>query len=81
MGLETLTQIGELLRNVFGNVRGVGAAMVLTGLGILIALGIGLGIYYFIKLIKILPNMSVKDFIKFLALSATLLIVIGIFIP
>lgn len=81
MGLETISRIGDLLREVFGNVRGVGTAMVLTGLGILLVLGIGLGVYYLIKLVKILPNMTVRDLVKFLAVSAAALIVIGIFLP
>ncbi|MEM0355846.1 MAG: hypothetical protein QXT88_01455 [Desulfurococcaceae archaeon] len=81
MGLDTLREVVNALNMVFGGIRGVGAAFVIVGLSILLIIGVGLGIYVLAKAIKLIPKMSVWGFLKFLTITAVVLIVIGIFLP
>ncbi len=81
MGVEALVKAGEALARVFGGASGIGSAMVLTGLAILLVVGIGFGLYTLIKLVKYLPRMTPWQFIKFVVFTAIALIVIGVVLP
>lgn len=81
MGLDTLREVGETLSVALNGIKGVGTVFVLIGLGILLVMGAGLGIYFLAKAIKLLPKMTVWGFLKFLAITAVALIVIGVFLP
>lgn len=81
MGLDTLREVGETLSTVFSGVRGLGTVFVVLGLGILLTIGVGLGLYFLARAIKLLPKMTVWGFLKFLTITAVALIVIGVFLP
>ncbi len=81
MGLEALVKAGEALASVFSGVSGIGSALVLTGIAILLVIGIGFGLYTLIKLVKYLPKMTPWQFLKFIVFTAIALIVIGVIIP
>lgn len=81
MGLEVFSKIIEGFVNVFNGIQGIGSIFVITGLTILIIIGVGMGLHYFIKLIKQLPNLTVREFIKYTVLFATILIIVGIILP
>lgn len=81
MGLDTLREVGNALNIAFSGVRGLGTVFVILGIGILLTIGIGLGIYFLAKAIKLLPKMTVWGFLKFLTITAVVLIVIGVFLP
>lgn len=81
MGLEILTRIGENIASIFSSTRGVGEVFVITGIVILLIIGISMGIYYFIRLLKQLPNLTIRDFIKYTVIFATALIIVGIILP
>lgn len=81
MGLETLFRIGEGITSLFNGIQGIGGVLVITGIAILLIIGVSMGLYYFAKFIKELPNLTVKDFIKYTVIFATALIIVGILLP
>jgi hypothetical protein len=81
MGVEALVKAGEALANVFGGLSGIGSVLVVTGLTILLMIGVGFGLYTLIKLIKYLPRMTPWQFLKFVIFTAIALIIIGVVIP
>ncbi|MET1159968.1 MAG: hypothetical protein ABWW65_03315 [Thermoprotei archaeon] len=81
MGLETLQEIGSAIANALGGLKGIGAALVVAGLAILLIIGASIGIYLFIRLIKQIPNMTIWEFVKFTVIFAVALVVIGIVLP
>lgn len=81
MGLETIFRIGEGIGNLFSGVQGIGSVFVITGIAILLIIGISMGLYYFAKFIKQLPNLTVRELIKYTVLFATALIIVGILLP
>lgn len=81
MGLETLYEIGRLFSEAFSSINGLGSILVLTGITILLIIGVSLGLHMLVKLLKQIPNMTIWEFIKFTVLFATALIIVGIIIP
>ena len=81
MGLETLIQVGQAIANAFSNINGIGAALVIAGLAILLIIGLSFGIMLLIRVIKQLPNMTVWEFLKVVVVGAIAMIIIGIIIP
>lgn len=81
MGLETLIQVGQAIANAFSSINGVGAALVIAGLAILLIIGLSLGIMLLIRVIKQLPNMTVWEFLKVAVVGAIAMIIIGIILP
>lgn len=81
MGLEALVQAGQALTSIFSGISGIGAILVIVGLGILLAVGIGFVAYVLIRFLKTLPKMTPWEFLKFVIVSAVALIIIGIIIP
>ncbi|MCD6196910.1 MAG: hypothetical protein J7J82_09010 [Staphylothermus sp.] len=81
MGLEALIQAGQALTSIFSGISGIGAILVIVGLGILLAIGIGFVAYVFIQFLKSLPKMTPWEFLKFVIVSALALIIIGVIIP
>ncbi|GEM_PF-1136645 len=83
MGLEALSSAAKALSSIFSGatLQGIGTALVLVGIGILLVIGVGFGIYVLVRLIRELPNMTISQFLKVVVLSAIALIVIGIILP
>lgn len=81
MGLETLTRVGNSIGSLFSGVEGLGAALVLTGIAILLVIGVSVGLYYLVKLIREIPNLTVWELVKYTALFAVALIIVGILLP
>lgn len=81
MGLDALFQAGNALISFFAGLNGIGTILVVIGLGILLTIGAGIGVYMLIQLIKQIPRMTPWEFLKFIVLSAVILIVIGIILP
>ncbi|ABN70366.1 hypothetical protein Smar_1275 [Staphylothermus marinus F1] len=81
MGLDTLLQAGNAITSFFAGLNGVGAVLVVIGLGILLAIGAGIGLYMLVQLVKQIPRMTPWEFLKFVVISAVVLIVIGIILP
>ncbi|RLG79644.1 MAG: hypothetical protein DRO13_05580 [Thermoprotei archaeon] len=81
MGLEVFYEIGQALSETFSAVKGVGAALVIAGVAILLIIGVSIGLYALIRLIKRIPYMTVWEFIKFTVVFALALIVVGIVLP
>ncbi|MCD6301455.1 MAG: hypothetical protein J7L82_05225 [Staphylothermus sp.] len=81
MGLDALVQAGQALTNIFSGISGIGAFLVIAGLGILLAVGAGFVAYILIQFIKSLPKMTPWEFLKFVIVSAVALIIVGIIVP
>ncbi len=83
MGLEALANAAKALSSIFSGaaLQGIGTALVLIGIGILLVMGVGFGIYVLVRLVRELPNMTISQFLKVVVLSAIALIVIGIILP
>ncbi len=83
MGLEALADAAKALSSIFSGaaLQGIGTALVLIGVGILLVMGVGFGIYILVRLVRELPNMTISQFLKVVVLSAIALIVIGIILP
>ncbi len=83
MGLEALANAAKALTSIFSGaaLQGIGTALVLIGIGVLLILGVGFGIYVLVRLVRELPNMTISQFLKVIVLSAIALIVIGIILP
>ena len=83
MGLEALASAARALSSIFSGaaLQGIGTALVLIGIGILLVMGVGFGIYVLVRLVRELPNMTISQFLKVVVLSAIALIVIGIILP
>ncbi len=83
MGLEALASAAKALSGIFGgaSLQGIGTALILIGIGILLVMGVGFGIYVLVRLVRELPNMTISQFLKVVVLSAIALIVIGIILP
>ena len=81
MGLEALMELGRAFSEAFSAVNGLGAVLIITGITILLIIGVSIGLYMLVKLIKQIPNMTVWEFVKFTVLFAIALIIVGIIIP
>ncbi len=81
VGLDALIQAGSALANMFSGFSGIGAVFVAIGLAILLAIGIGFGLYILINLVKQIPRMTPWQFLKFIVFSAVVLIFVGVVLP
>jgi uncharacterized membrane protein YidH (DUF202 family) len=81
MGVEALVQAGQAIANAFSGANGLGAIFVAVGLAILLAIGIGFGLYILVNFIRQIPRMTVGQFLKFIVFSAVTLIVVGVILP
>jgi len=81
MGLDALEAIGRAIANMADNLTGLGSVLVFTGFAILAVIGVAYGIYYLIKALKMLPNLTVKEFVKYTVIFAVALVIVGILLP
>ncbi len=81
MGLESLGEAFNAIASIFSGASGIGTALVLAGIILLLVLGIGFGLWFLINIVKQLPKMSVRQFLKFIIVFAVGLIVAGIILP
>jgi len=81
MGLESLINAVQTICMVLSGDQGIGTALVLAGIMILLFMGIGFALWFLITLIKQLPKMTFNQFIKFMVFFAVILIITGIILP
>ncbi|RLG83291.1 MAG: hypothetical protein DRO40_05100 [Thermoprotei archaeon] len=81
MGLESLINAVQTIGGVLSGAQGIGTALVLAGIMILLFMGIGFALWFLITLIKQLPKMTFNQFIKFMVFFAVILIITGIILP
>jgi len=81
MAVEDIHVLGEMLSKAVSSLTGIGSVFILVGLIILAIIGFGLGIHYFIKMLKQIPNLTVWDLVKYTTLFAVILIIIGLILP
>jgi len=82
MGLESLQNVANNFASVFHfNTSPLSTALITAGFVILLLLLIGLGIYGLVKFAKILPSLTVKQFLVVMIAFAVFLILLGVIIP
>ncbi len=81
MGLESLINAVQTIGSVFSGAQGIGTALVLAGIMILLFMGIGFALWFLVTLIKQLPKMTFNQFVKFMVFFAVILIITGIILP
>jgi len=81
MGLESLINAVHTIGSILSGAQGIGTALVLAGIMILLFMGIGFALWFLITLIKQLPKMTFNQFIKFMVFFAVILIITGIILP
>ena len=81
MGLESLINAVQTIGSILSGAQGIGTALVLAGIMILLFMGIGFALWFLITLIKQLPKMTFNQFVKFMVFFAVILIITGIVLP
>lgn len=84
MNETTLSKIQELFNGIvelLSKASGVGFWIFMAGFTILLVVLIALAIRFIISLIKIIPNLTVGQFIKLIVALGIVLIMVGIFLP
>ncbi|MEM4881839.1 MAG: hypothetical protein QXP89_06970 [Desulfurococcaceae archaeon] len=74
---DFVSQLGALLSKV----SGIGFWLFMLGIALLAVLLFAVVIKLLIHLVKILPNLTIGQFIKFVLVLAVILIVAGLFVP
>ncbi|MEM1625815.1 MAG: hypothetical protein QXV69_00755 [Sulfolobaceae archaeon] len=82
MGLENLQNVANSFASTFNfNTSPLSTILITAGFVILILLLIGLGIYGLVKFARVLPSLTVKQFLVVMIAFAVFLILLGIIIP
>jgi len=81
MGFDALEVFGRAISNIASSLTGLGSMLVFAGFTILVIIGVAYGIYYLIKALKMLPNLTVKEFVKYTVIFAVALVIVGILLP
>jgi hypothetical protein len=71
----------EKLAGVFSSISGVGFWVFLVGFTLILLVVAALFIKLLITLVKLIPNMTVGQFLKFIVVMGVVLVVMGLFIP
>jgi len=79
--ISTVVAFLEKLAGVFSSVSGVGFWVFLAGFTLILLVGTALFIKLLITLVKLIPNMTVGQFLKFIVIMGVVLVVVGLFIP
>lgn len=84
MSEATLSRVQEMLLRIaefFSRLSGIGYWLFLAGFTLLLILIGVLVIKVLVYALKIIPNLTIGQFIKLLLVIAVVLIVVGLFIP
>jgi flagellar biogenesis protein FliO len=82
MGLEALQNVANSLASTFSfNTSPLANILVAVGFVILLLLFIGIIIYGLVKFAKVLPTLSVKQFLIVVAAFGVFLILLGVILP
>jgi hypothetical protein len=79
--VNTIVAFLERLVSVFSSVSGVGFWVFLVGFTLILLVVAALFIKLLITLVKLIPNMTVGQFLKLIVVMGIVLIVAGFFIP
>lgn len=75
--LEFLNQLGAILSKT----SGVGLWLFVTGLTLLAILVMAVVVKLLVNLVKVLPNLTVGQFVKFVLALGVILVVLGLIVP
>jgi len=81
MGLEKLSAILSGLSNIAINVSGIGIWLFIAGFVILAVIMLSLALVILVRAIKILPTLTVSQFLKLMIVTAIVLMIAGIIVP
>ena len=79
--INTIVAFLEKLAGVFSSISGVGFWVFLVGFTLILLVVAALFIKLLITLVKLIPNMTVGQFLKFIVVMGVVLVVMGLFIP
>jgi len=79
--ISTIVAFLEKLAGVFSSISGVGFWVFLVGFTLILLVVAALFIKLLITLVKLIPNMTVGQFLKFIVVMGVVLVVMGLFIP
>ena len=79
--INTIVAFLEKLAGVFSSISGVGFWVFLVGFTLILLVVAALFIKLLITLVKLIPNMTVGQFLKFIVIMGVILVVMGLFIP
>lgn len=75
--IEFMTRLG----NVFVRLNGIGFWLFITGFTILMIIVIAIIVKLFINLVRLIPNLTISQFIKLLLVLAVVLMIMGFIAP
>jgi len=71
----------ERLVNAFSSVSGVGFWLFIVGFVILLLIGVAFLARILVNLIRLIPNMTINQFLRFILVIGIVLIIVGLFVP
>jgi RsiW-degrading membrane proteinase PrsW (M82 family) len=71
----------EKLASVFSSVSGIGFWLFLVGFTLILLIAAAFLVRVLVNLIKLIPNMTTSQFLRFILAAGIILVVVGLFIP
>lgn len=85
MNQAALSRVLEFLNQLVGTIvsgtSGIGLWLFITGLALLAILVLAIVIKLLVNLVKILPNLTIGQFVKFVLVFGIILVVLGLIVP
>jgi len=81
MGFEDAYRVFNALGGVVDKITGVGGVLFLIGFVIVFTIFMGFVVTLLVRAIKMLPNMTPSQFLKFTLIMAISLMIVGLLIP
>ena len=81
MGLEDAYRVFNALGGFVDKITGVGGVLFLIGFVIVFIMFMGFVVTLLVRAVKMLPNMTPRQFLKFTLIVAISLMIIGLLIP
>jgi hypothetical protein len=80
-GSTAIVAFLERLASAFSNVSGIGFWLFLVGFTLIILIAVAFLVKILINLIKLIPNMTISQFLRFILAVGIVLVIAGLFIP
>ncbi|MEM1628414.1 MAG: hypothetical protein QXP02_01645 [Desulfurococcaceae archaeon] len=81
MGLEAASKVIDVLLSAFKGVSGIGTIVFMIGFFIALILLLGIALTLLIRALKLLPSLTVGQFLKLIAIIGIGLMVLGLILP
>lgn len=81
MSVEALTNIFESFASAISGAKGLGDFLVYLGFAVLLVIGLVGVAVLLARLVRVVFNLSPSSFLVFIAVSALVLVVVGVLLP